>query len=275
MDSPETTAREAVESPDWALLGTLFGEPSDFRHRMNLRRGDAATFYAPTADATTIRAEKRATLERALDLYTGSSAAGAAAAVELAEILGVAVDSGADERELNRQLSLAIEPDLLVVTPPDWMLAWASVCFPSRWTLEGKMGRPMVHIHEEVPGLNPELEANIRTFFARLAPGDGWRRANWGLSASALRNQHPTEALPGLDAETPWESVFLRVEDQHLLKLPKTGSIVFGLRIRSYRWEEVCADQRIRGNLVRKLRSMLPPVAQYKGVAEIITRLTE
>ena len=175
----------------------------------------------------------------------------------------------------NQQLGLLLEPDLLLVQPPDWSLVWANVCFPSRWSLEGKLRRPLAWIHEPVPGLNAELAGKIAMFFSRLAPGEGWRRANWGLSASALRNQHPDEPIPRLGAAIDPGSVFARVEDQHLLKLPGCGAIAFGIRITTFAWGEVMRLPNVGGPLIEDLRSMSPEVAKYKGLEEFIPPISK
>lgn len=250
------------DPPDWDLLASLFDAGSSFRHRMGLRRHAADDFYAPTAAATSIREEKRRILEAHSGLYTLSSAAGRDATSEFAGLLNLElpVDATVDA------LSLAIEPDLLFVFPPDWTLGWASVCFPTRWTLEGKLHEPLGSIHAVIPALNEQLGRQITTFLDRLAPGDGWRRANWGLSGSTRRDQHPRLPYSGLTNESSAEETYIRVEDQHFLKLPMTGAIAFGIRIASYRLSDVADRPDIRAGLAEKLRTMPEAVAKYKGL---------
>ena len=267
---------ELPDPPDWELLSSLFADDGAYRHRMGLRRADGREFYAGTPAGDAILREKRTILERDGDRYTLVTPAGHRAADEFASILGLAeAEDNEEARAYNRRLSLALEPDLLFVQPPAWSLAWASVCFPSRWSLEGKLRHPLTGIHEAVPGLNPELGNKISTFFARLTPGEGWRRANWGLSASPCRNQHPTEAVPALTAGLDPSGVYVRIEDQHLLKLPKTGAIAFGIRIKSFAWTEVRQNDAISSSLLAKLRSMPPETSRYKGLAEIIPQMLE
>ena len=253
-----------MDSPDFSLLRTLFPADEGFRHKMGLGRREFGDFYAPTAAGPLIRREKAAVLDHEAGLYTVWSDGGRAAFEEFAASCGAgAATTG--------ELSLQIEPDFLLVMPPGWTLAWASVCFPSRWSLEGKLGQPLPDLHQPVPGLNAELGGKIGTFLARLTPGEGWGRANWGLSASAQRNQHPTRPLPVLTAATPPEQTFLRVEDQHLLKLPRTGAVAFGIRIFSFRLSEAAADPAVRAGLQKKLRTMPPEVANYKGLARFFS----
>ncbi len=278
MASPEPTV--ASDPRDWELLASLFAQGGAYRHRMGLRRFPTTEFYAPTPAGQAIRSEKEAILGRAGERHTLVTPEGHDAATEFARLLhlpagaAVATDE-AGRRAFNRQLGVVLEPDLLLVQPPDWSLVWANVCFPSRWSLEGKIQRPLMWIHDAVPNLNVELADKIGTFFARLEPGEGWRRANWGLSASALRNQHPDEPIPALEATTEPERVFIRVEDQHLVKLPGTGSVAFGIRIASFAWADVMARPTIAGFVVKKLRSMPDEITRYKGLERFISAFKE
>lgn len=271
MDSSDPPA----DAPDWRLLRALFPAGEGFRHKMGLQRREFGEFYAPTADGAPIRREKTAILEDDFFLYTLASGDGAAAFREFASALGhadLASDGGddSDRAAATRELTLRIEPDFLLLTPPDWTLAWASVCFPSRWSLEGKLRRPLPELHTPVPGLNAELGQKIATFFDRMVPGEGWTRANWGLSASAQRNQHPRLPMPTLTAMTPPEETFVRIEDQHLVKLPQTGAVAFGIRIFSFRLSDVAHDPTVKAGLLEKLRTMPPEIANYKGLTQLL-----
>ena len=272
--------QESADPPDWDLLSALFAQGGSHRHKMGLRRADAREFYAATAAGPAIRREKQAISLRHDHRYTVVTREGHQAAVEFARLWGVpagepVTDDEAGWQIYNWRLGLALEPDLLIVQPPDWSLVWANVCAPSRWSLEGKARRPLSWIHDAVPGLNNELGSKVATFFSRLPAGEGWRRANWGLSASCRRNQHPTEPIPALDSTSTPDQIFLRVEDQHLLKLPETGAIAFGIRIASFAWSAVRQNEAIAGCLLDQLRTMPPEVALYKGLGDVIPKILE
>ena len=267
MDLPDT--------PDWRLLRALFPAGEGFRHKMGLQRREFDDFYAPTAAGPTIRREKAAVLDHAFSLYTLASREGTMAFHEFAAALGHAdlAASGDDEPGRTasmRELTLRIEPDFLLLMPPGWTLAWASVCFPSHWSLEGKRHRPLPELHEPVPGLNADLGRKITTFFDRMAPGEGWTRANWGLSAATNRNQHPSLPLLPLTATTPPEETFVRIEDQHLLKLPRSGAVAFGIRIASFRLSEIVHEPTVKAGIAAKLRTMPPEIANYKGLTQFL-----
>jgi hypothetical protein len=121
-------------------------------------------------------------------------------------------------------------------------------------------------IHAIVPGLNAELGRKIGVFFSRLGPGEGWGRANWGLSTTAERDQHPQKPYKPLSTQTPLNETYVRVESQHLLKLEGTGAIAFGIRILSFDLVSVLDRPDVAAGLKEQLRTMPPEVSAYKGI---------
>ena len=268
---------QMIDAPDWDLLHGLFGgeAPPPFRHRMGLRRNiteSADAFYFSTSPSCAVLTEKQAILDGpAASLYRLISPEGDAVLREWAEIfLGeLPLTTSEDEAARianHRAVTLACEPDLLLLRPPHWELVWASVCFPTRWSLVGKLHRPLREIHAAVPDLNATLGRQIDVFFARLAPGQSWQRANWGLAASAQRNQHPSLPLPGIWPDVAPADLFLRIERQQFFKLPVSSALAFGIRIAIYPLDAVLADAAIRCGLREKLRTMPRAVSAYKGI---------
>jgi hypothetical protein len=256
---------------DWKILGRLFaGEPAAFRHHLGLSRSSTRDFYAPTGQAASIRAEKQAILASAdSDRHLFDSAEGLPPWQEFIAFIGCGVPATAAAVErgaLNRAATLALEPDCILLADADWKLVWASVCFPTRWSLADKGLQPLSGIHAIVPGLNAELGRKIDVFFGRLEPGEGWGRANWGLSTNAARNQHPSLPYSPLSRQTLIEEVYVRVESQHLLKLPATGAIAFGIRILNFPLAAVADHPDINAGLKERLRTMPGEVAAYKGI---------
>ena len=117
------------------------------------------------------------------------------------------------------------------------------LCFPSSWRLSDKLGQPIEFIHGPVPGLNASIGAAIHKFLAALKPGVASLRHNWGLARSAELNQHPDRDLPRLDATVDADEVWLRVEHQALVALPKSGGILFGIRVVNHSLAEVKGTQ--------------------------------
>jgi hypothetical protein len=139
--------------------------------------------------------------------------------------------------------------------------------------LSEKLGQPVEFIHNVVPGLNASLGAAIQTFLAKLKPGIAWQRFNWGLSRSPELNQHPDRLLRPLDAAVRLEEVWLRVEDQALVALPKSGGILFGIRIANHSLTEVAADPAVCAGFVRALETMPVAMARYKNLATARERI--
>ena len=253
------------------MLVRLFADQqAAFRHRMGVSRTSVHDFYQSTAQAEAIRAEKEAILRSfGADRYLVETSEGRPAFDEFVRLLGGrngAMEVGSDETEYHRAITLALEPDWLLLAPPDWRLVWASVCFPTRWSLVGKARLPLPDIHGSVPGLNEELARKIDVFFDRLTFTEGWARANWGLSTSAERNQHPSLPYTPLTSQTPVKTVFVRLESQCFVKLPVTGSVAFGIRILNFSLAEVMERPAIAAGLKEQLRTMPGEVAAYKGI---------
>ncbi len=183
-------------------------------------------------------------------------------------------DSNAKSQGRARHLGDNWEPDWLVLRrePDAVRLVAGCVCFPSSWSLEEKIGKPIEAIHEIVPALNATIGTQIRTFLERIKPGISWTRNNWGLSRSAEWNQHPTRGTPRLDELVPLEEVFFRVEEQSLVALPKSDGILFGIRLK------VVSLAGYEGSseglkLASLLETMPGPMAEYKGLTRARQRI--
>jgi hypothetical protein len=258
------------------LRDSLFPE-GDFRFQMRFQRGQIPEFFDVPAERAVVLAERRRWLAEAPRRYSGLLPGGEALFMEMCELLSVTHSSssgpgedGMDAEERLRQLGGRMDVDFLLLAQDSAQrlrLLGGCVCFPSSWSLAEKLGEPVETIHEVVPGLNGQLGVPIATFLRRLGPGITWLRANWGLSRSAELNQHPERQLPRLGAGVTLPEVFLRVEDQALVKLPRTDGVLFGIRVTVYPLAAVVADRETAGRFRRALETMPEAMALYKGLA--------
>ena len=251
---------------------------------MGLRQQPPGRFYATTPDHAAILAERARWLEDAPDEYALLNAEGNE---PLAEVLKLASDWGtlppnvssvATPAERCRELARQWEPDFLLLRLDEqarFCLVGGSVCFPSSWALREKMALAVAQIHDVVPGLNSTLGRQIQTFLSRLTPDISWERENWGLAGDAELNRHPRRGLAGLTSPRSLAEVWLRVEYQSFVSLPKSRGILFGIRVRAHCLAEVAHDPATANGLVRALRTMPAEVAAYKGLAVARTRLIE
>ncbi|MEW6303585.1 MAG: heme-dependent oxidative N-demethylase subunit alpha family protein [Verrucomicrobiota bacterium] len=253
----------------------------DFRFHIGIQQGDPAAFFRPTERHRQLMAQRRYWLGEETDIYCAAlpeSEPLLAEATRLATAWGTVTEAdeltppGEDNvLERCRALGCVWEPDFLLLKvegPGALHLLAGCVCFPSWWNLTEKIGKPIEFIHGVVPGLNQTLGRSISGFLSKLRPGISWERANWGLSRSSELNLHPERRMPRLIPPLKLEEVWLRIEDQSLVALPESGGILFGIRLRIVPLGEVKQDEPARRGLVRALRTMPGPVADYKGLAK-------
>jgi dimethylamine monooxygenase subunit A len=252
----------------------------DYRFQMRFERGEPADFFARSARSETVLAERRRWLRSDPETYAAILPPGEALLDEMVELAhewnGFALPGLATASEKCLALGEFWEPDFLLLTSDAdraIRLYGGCLCAPSSWRLNDKLGQPIEFIHGPVPGLNAYIGATINKFLAALKPGLASLRHNWGLSRSPELNQHPDRALPLLDATVSAEEVWLRVEHQALIALPKSGGILFGIRVVNYSLNEVKANQLAAGRLGRALETMPEEMARYKNLAKARGRI--
>ena len=252
---------------DWSRLF-----PSgEFRFHMGLRPGDAPAFFVGTAEGCELLAERGRWLDAAPGDYAGLLPDGADLLGEAAELAAKwGVETGGALNDLGR----VWEPDFVLLNSELRVLGGV-VCFPSAWALPEKLGRTLDETHGPVPGLNAALAPRIHAALGKLAPGAAWERENWGLARDAERNHHPARPRRRLDESISVGEVWLRVERQCLVRMPRTGGLLFGIRLVILPLAEVLAQSEAAAGLRRGLESMPEDMAKYKGVARARATLLE
>lgn len=181
-----------------------------------------------------------------------------------------------------------VQEDLVIMRKGEdgWRLAAACVCFPSSWTLAEKFSRPLQYIHRPVPGFgagtrNAEIVTRI---FDNLKPGMAVERWNWSLSASnALhhpfsefaRVQRATNGRGKFSCTDP-AAAFIRVERQTLSRLPRSGDILFTIRIHLDPLAVLGrhpARRELAAGFAGQLLELSAEQLAYKGLAEDRDRL--
>ncbi|MBY6152513.1 DUF3445 domain-containing protein [Vannielia litorea] len=125
-------------------------------------------------------------------------------------------------------LGRIIAEDMCLLEPRDGaqVLVGAVLCFPSRWVLAEKIGRPMLRIHAPVPGYGEALNARVERMMGALRPGVGLWRANGHFHSD------PTLFYPRPEvAKKEWEAEarYFRSERQALIRMPETGATLFSI----------------------------------------------
>lgn len=245
----------------------------DFRFRMGLRPGDAASFFEPVHHCT-ILDQRAAALashpERYAAALPDSLPVVDEALRQMSRWSGVPqpqVCAGPGEHCL--AAGRAFEPDWVLLSPDasqNHPVLAGVVCFPSSWSLPEKLGLPLAAVHEPAPTVNRRLGGSIDTFLSRLPADEPVERENWGLAADAAPDHHPAIPRPRLSAQAKPATTWLRLERQLLIRLPETRAVLFAIRITVHRLDEVAAATGLGARIARALRTMPPDIAAYKGL---------
>ena len=235
----------------------------DYRFHLGLRPGDARAFFSASAENAALLAERGRWLDAAPADYAQLLPYGAEL---LEDAAGLAAEFGVQTGGGLIELGRAWEPDFVLLSG-EMRVVGGVVCFPSAWALPEKLGRTLDETHGPVPGLNAALAPRIHAALAKLAPGAAWERENWGLARDAERNHHPARPRRRLDESITRDEVWLRVERQCLARLPRTGGLLFGIRLVIVPLGIVLAQPEAADGLRRSLESMPEEMAVYKGLA--------
>ena len=165
-----------------------------------------------------------------------------------------------------------VQEDLCLMQPgPEgYRLTAASLCFPTRWRLHDKLGRPMAQIHEPVPFYGEKLARPVDLFFERMKADKPVWRLNWSLTDDPELFQPSghgrTECDPGITSATAGDRIFFRVERQTLRRLPDSGAICFGIRVYQNPLSDLEGDPAGAARLAAALRELPDAVLRYKSI---------
>jgi dimethylamine monooxygenase subunit A len=155
------------------------------------------------------------------------------------------------------------------------VLAGASLSAPNRWVLAQKLGRPLLAIHDVVPGYEETLARTVDRFLAEVRPDKLVARVNWGISDRPDRflpvPLPPPAPITGANAGA---RLYLRIERQTLRKLAQSGAVVFTIRTYIERLDRALSHAAAR-DLAGAIRTMPPAMQRYKAIAPVAPALLE
>jgi dimethylamine monooxygenase subunit A len=144
------------------------------------------------------------------------------------------------------------------------------LCFPNRWRLSDKLGRPMMAIHEPVPSYAERLGKPVDRFIGMLAPERPVWRLNWSLTDDPALFQPVGHGRwdtdPDITRENAGSRIFLRVERQTLRRLPRTGAVLFTIRTHQSPLESLTDRPRELARLAESVRGLPEDTARYKSI---------
>lgn len=212
---------QPLEMADWLVVDDAHAGQMAERDRLIAGRPDAVHAMQdgarPAADDL---------LDTVLDVLAGrADFTVAPGAVTRPDGVRVPLDRAAPLLTLGR----LVQEDFCLMQAQDGapVLTGAILCFPASWTLAEKMGRPLGPIHGPVPQYDAALEARVARLFAGLRPGRPLWRANAHFYDDPALFQPRPEAAPRAKVKGP--ARYLRSERQVLLRLPRSGAVVFSI----------------------------------------------
>lgn len=272
-------------------------EDGPWRLAMALRPLDPAEWIAPDEDLEVHLAEKdRLIGERQLEVFAETPGSKMAQAELLALLLThlpsrfpemYSHDGDMLRIGQNRVVDLKspdpaaltagrlVQEDLCILQSPapgePYVLTAASLCFPTRWRLADKIGKPMAAIHAPVPLYADKMTRQVDRFFQHLKVEKPVWRINWSLLDDPTLFQPTghgrTAADPRFTPETIGENIWFRSERQTLVRLPETNAIVFGIRVYQTTLAEVASDPIRARRLLNAIETMAPEMDTYKSFA--------
>ena len=151
------------------------------------------------------------------------------------------------------------------------------VTFAAGWSFGFDVGMTFLEIHGPVPRLRETgVITRAREFLMRLQANDIYRRTNWSMTVGR-RLDVSTEAVPewlpdrqrleAVDDEEFGRLIHLRVEIQHLIRLPESGAICFLIRSYMLPLADVATVEQWRVRTAAVLAELPDDMVEYKGLA--------
>lgn len=150
------------------------------------------------------------------------------------------------------------------------------VTFAADWSFGFDVGMTFLEIHGPVPRLRATgVITRAREFLMRLQPGETYRRTNWTLtigrrldvSTELYHEWGPDRTMiHGVSDEAFGRLVHLRVEVQHLIRLPESASICFLIRTYMLPLADIAAVEAWRVRTAAVLAELPDDIADYKGI---------
>ncbi len=150
------------------------------------------------------------------------------------------------------------------------------VTFAADWSFGFDVGMSFLEIHGPVPRLRETgVITRAREFLMRMQPGETYRRTNWTLtigrrldvSTERYHEWGPDRvAIQTVDDEEFGRQVHLRVEVQHLIRLPESGAICFLIRSYMLPFVDLATIPAGRARAAAVLADLPDDMADYKGI---------
>ncbi len=258
-----------VPEPAWFELDERYtAETAECRRLLGTAHGDV---FGAIPGSAAARAEALALIVSALTTHHPDWFSRAGDTLQN-HLTGEAWDLSAANPDPLELAGRLVQEDLCLIQDGDDgpIFTAALLCFPSRWRLMDKLGKPLSAVHGPVPFYADRLSRPVDRFMRHVKVGHIALRLNWSLLDDPALFQPGgkwrTEGGPDICAENAGDKLFLRVERQTLRRLPETGAVLFGIRVHVYPLAQVIDRPERAAALAEAVRALPPEVVHYKSV---------
>jgi hypothetical protein len=177
-----------------------------------------------------------------------------------------------------RYIAGQVQEDIVLLEQrDDTLFADAGVVtFAADWSFGFDVGMSFLEIHGPVPRIRQEgVITRAHEFLKLLQPHHPYRRTNWTMTIRR-RLDVSTERYPEWGPDRDWiqqvddatfgRLVHLRVEVQHLIRLPYSGAVMFLIRTYMLPLERLATVDAWRSRTAAALAELPDDMADYKGI---------
>ena len=208
------------------------------------------------------------------------------------EILGIEQhfrygDPASLPEEPLRYISSQVQEDIALLDQRNGQLHVDAgvVTFAADWSFGFDVGMSFLEIHGPVPRIHPEgVITRAHEFLKRLQPHQPYRRTNWTLtidrrldvSTEIYHKWGPDrEVIQQVPDDEFGRRVHLRVEVQHLIRLPDSGAVMFLIRTYMLPLAQLATVEVWRRRTAEVLAELPGDMADYKGIIKFRDRAAQ
>ncbi|PYH95097.1 hypothetical protein BO71DRAFT_378204 [Aspergillus ellipticus CBS 707.79] len=150
----------------------------------------------------------------------------------------------------------------------EYYLAASASLFPVGWTVQERIGWTISKLHNPVPLWHQQVANSVSKFLARLTPASPMERSNYFVEVKRPDEDlfeilyRPTSLSEDNPDPAP-QDIVIRRERQTFRRLPRTGTIVFGVKTILTTLDELPMQE--LQNLAKEIKSWPEYVGEYKG----------
>lgn len=163
-----------------------------------------------------------------------------------------------------------VQEDLVLMVPREGRhhLDAAVLCFPSHWRLADKLGGSALAIHGPVPRYREDLAERVDRYLERLRPEVIGARRNWSVhdSPALFAPDPPRNPRPAV-ADEVGTRFWLRSERQTLRRLPRSGAVLFTIRVQQASFSALAQRPDVAAALAERLVRQPPELTEMNGLA--------